>query len=179
MRQRINTKLSKSSLRLTKLNNTKEQFGKCIWVVLIILEKRFGNELEFRFERLELEFRLVVELGSVEKDEEREGARVVGENAAEERVGEMDSGVVGGGSERLEFRERVRGRKGERDKERDEEEREEERGVCDRHFGELRIWEGGDADFGTLGFRCTVLGSILRISHQILLHFCFFPTKQI
>lgn len=48
-----------------------------------------------------------MELGGVEKDEEREGARVVGENAAEERVGEVDCGGVGGGSERLEFRERV------------------------------------------------------------------------
>ncbi|KAL8103936.1 hypothetical protein AgCh_028227 [Apium graveolens] len=107
MRQRINTKLSKGGLRLTKLNHTKEEFGKRIGVILIILEKRFGDELEFRFERLELEFGLVVELGGVEKDEEREGARVVGENAAEERVGEMDSGGVGGGSERFEFRERV------------------------------------------------------------------------
>lgn len=74
---------------------------------MIVFEKRFRDELELGFERLELEFRFVVELGSVEEDEEREGARVVGENATEERVGEMDSGGVGGGSERLEFRERV------------------------------------------------------------------------
>lgn len=67
---------------------------------MIVFEKRFRDELELGFERLELEFRFVVELGSVEEDEEREGARVVGENATEERVGEMDSGGVGGGSER-------------------------------------------------------------------------------
>lgn len=48
-----------------------------------------------------------MELGGIEKEKEREGARVVGENATEERVGEMDCGGVGGGSERMEFRERV------------------------------------------------------------------------
>ncbi|KAL8110816.1 hypothetical protein AgCh_026523 [Apium graveolens] len=60
------------------------------------------DELEFKFERL-ADFGLVVELGGVKKDEEREGVRVVGENAAEERIREMDCGGVGGGSERMEF----------------------------------------------------------------------------
>lgn len=75
-----------------------------------------------------------MELGGIEKDEEREGARVVGENATEERVGEVDSGRVGGGSERLEFRKRVCGRMGEGDEESDEEKMEKERWICHRHF---------------------------------------------
>ena len=75
-----------------------------------------------------------MELGRVEKYQEREGARVVGENAAEERVSEVNSTGIGGGSERLELRERISGRMVggyEGENERDDEETEESR----RHFG--------------------------------------------
>lgn len=51
-----------------------------------------------------------MELGGVKKDQKRERAWVVGENATKERVSEVNDAGVRVGSERLEFREWIRGR---------------------------------------------------------------------